>query len=127
MENITCVTPSWIEMVEYSRQTTSLIKKSGFKILNNKENQAIIYLTLKRTILPKEMVKSGPPLKLTNSVKAFKKKYKNTFEEKDKIKAKVTTKDRNIKTSLSKILEHKYIQEKIKKRYQNSQARYRTC
>ena len=31
MENITCVTPSWIEMVEYSRQTTSLIKKSGFK------------------------------------------------------------------------------------------------
>jgi tRNA nucleotidyltransferase (CCA-adding enzyme) len=90
------------------------IKKSGFKILNNKENQAIVYLTLKKTTLPKEMIRSGPPLKLTDSVKAFKTKYKNTFEEDSKIKAKITIKDRDIKTLLPKVLEHKYIKEKIK-------------
>lgn len=31
MDKITCVTPSWEEMVRYSKLTTDLIKKSGFR------------------------------------------------------------------------------------------------
>ena len=77
--------------------------------------EARFYFFLQKKELPPTEVHQGPPLKMDSFVKEFKKKYKETFVEKDHIMAKIKTVYPLLKERLPLLLKEKYITERIKK------------
>lgn len=75
------------------------------------------FFTEKREI-PKEEVLKGPPLKLEEHVKRFRKKYKDYqkafFEEKGRLMVKVPAKNPCLEKYVAALLKEKYVKEKVK-------------
>ncbi|MBT4651681.1 CCA tRNA nucleotidyltransferase [Candidatus Woesearchaeota archaeon] len=80
----------------------------------NKKGKAIFYfITEKRRIEP-FFIRSGPPLKMEEFVKDFKKKNKETFEQTGRVMAKVPRKHVELEKHVKEILKDSYVKERIK-------------
>ncbi len=90
-----------------------VIRKSGWDWDADKE--ARMYFILAKKELPKFEIRSGPPLKMKEFVSNFKKKNKNTFEEKGRIMAKVKVEHNNLSDFVNHLLSSKYAQERVKR------------
>ncbi|MBI4147259.1 CCA tRNA nucleotidyltransferase [Candidatus Woesearchaeota archaeon] len=80
----------------------------------DKGQDAQLYFVAKKTELPAEEVRMGPPLKMTEYVEDFKKKNKNTFVESGRIKAKVKVEHPKLKDFVAALLKDEYVKERIK-------------
>ncbi len=78
----------------------------------NPSGKALFYFFTKIRELPKEEVKTGPPLKMTEHVKAFKKLYKNTFVKNNRIMTMVKTKNPKQEDFVKALLKEKYLKER---------------
>ena len=58
---------------------------------------------------------SGPPVKLKNHVKVFKKKYKKTFTKGNRVYARIERKYKDANDLLKDLLKDKYVKERVKK------------
>jgi len=87
------------------------IKKKGWDWLRKKE--AVFYFIAEKKELPQEFIQQGPPLKLTEYVFAFKKKYKETFENQGKIFAKAKRNIFKIEDEVLLLLKDSYVEERI--------------
>lgn len=80
----------------------------------DEKNKAVFYFILeKKQILP-YTIRTGPPLKLEEYVKEFKKKHKETFEERGRVSAKIPIKNFLLKDFVKDILKDTYVKERIK-------------
>jgi len=75
---------------------------------------AQFYLLLKKDHLGKEELRRGPPIKIEEHAKQFKKKYKGYFEKDGKLYAKVKIQHPELKKRLGRIVSKKYFGERIK-------------
>ncbi len=98
------------------------VKLNGFAIKESNwswepEQPGKFYLCTAKKQLPKELIKQGPPITMVDAVTNFKKKnFKNEiYEEAGIIYAKVSIKTRDLEPVVKKLLEAKYVIEKIKK------------
>jgi len=90
-----------------------LVVKAGWEW--DKKSSSLFYFVFDKKPLSKDMVVSGPPLNRKEHVKAFKKKYKTTFEKNKKIHANAKRKYVLPEKFIKSILDDKYIKEKVKK------------
>ncbi|MBD3362072.1 hypothetical protein GF358_04775 [Candidatus Woesearchaeota archaeon] len=82
----------------------------------DKEKNAEFWYVLKKKKLPLEYELCGPPIKMKEAVKHFKKKHKKTTVKKGRIYAKIKYKYRDIEPYLTKdVLKHEYLSDKVKK------------
>ena len=88
------------------------IKKSGWGW--DKNTSAQFYFLLETDKLPEFEVRAGPPLKLTEFVADFKKKNRNTYEEKGRIIAKVKVENPKLADRIKFLVQQEYFKEKIK-------------
>ncbi len=88
------------------------VKKSGWQW--EEGSNATLYYFLEKDILPEFEVRQGPPLKMKESVKSFKKKNKNTFSKSGRIMAKVKIKHRKLEDFSTFIIKDEYVQERVK-------------
>ena len=79
------------------------------------EGKAIFYFVTEREKLLLETVRTGPPAKLKEHVKDFKKKNKKTFVRNGRIMAKIKTERPERDNFVDNLLTHKYIKERVKK------------
>jgi tRNA nucleotidyltransferase (CCA-adding enzyme) len=79
------------------------------------EEKAIFYYVTTRNKLLLETIRTGPPAKLKEHVKDFKKKNKKTFVENGRIKAKIKTEHPERSDFVNDLITHIYIKERIKK------------
>ena len=86
------------------------IKQSGW----DWDKKAVFYFFLAKKLLPEEEIRPGPPLKLKEFVKDFKKKNKNTFESDGKIMAKIKVEFPSLENQVKNCLKEEYFKEKIK-------------
>jgi tRNA nucleotidyltransferase (CCA-adding enzyme) len=89
------------------------VQKYGWDWDGNEE--AVFYFILKDNKLPEFEVRTGPPLKLTEYVKDFKKKNKNYFEKDGKLCAKIKVEFPKLEDSIKNLLSQKYFKERVKK------------
>ncbi len=94
-------------------------KMQGFGLMHggwvwDKGQDAMFYFVAKKKELSEFEVRIGPPLKMKEHVQDFKKKYKNTFEEKGRIKAKVKIEHRKLKNFMKVVLKDEYVKERVK-------------
>ena len=87
------------------------VKKGGWDF--QRRGDGIFYFMLEKKELPKEFIQQGPPLTLTEYVFAFKKKYKETFENQGKIFAKVKRKMFRLEDNVLMLLKDSYVEERI--------------
>jgi tRNA nucleotidyltransferase (CCA-adding enzyme) len=80
----------------------------------DRKNKAIFYFILEKRQIPPFFVRAGPPLKLEKYVEEFKKKHKDTFEERNRVMAKIPLKHFLIKDFVNEILKDDYVKERIK-------------
>ncbi|MDP3699173.1 MAG: CCA tRNA nucleotidyltransferase [Nanoarchaeota archaeon] len=95
-------------------------KLQGFVLLQDgwvwdKGQEALFYFVAKKKELPAEEVRLGPPLKLKEFVADFKKKNKNTFEEKGRVMAKVKVENPQLKDFVNVLLKEEYVKERVNK------------
>jgi tRNA nucleotidyltransferase (CCA-adding enzyme) len=74
-----------------------------------------LYFIVKEKKLPAMEIRQGPPIKLKEFVKDFKKKNKNAFVKNGKIAAKVEVMHPKLEDFVKHALKHPYVQERIKK------------
>ena len=86
------------------------IKQSGW----DWDKKAVFYFFLAKKLLPEEEIRPGPPLKLKEFVKDFKKKNKNTFESEGKVMARIKVEFPGLESYVKNCLEEEYFKEKIK-------------
>ena len=94
-------------------------KMQGFGLVQggwvwDKGPEALFYFVAKKKELPAEEVRVGPPLKLKEYVDDFKKKNKNTFEEKGRMMAKVKVENPKLKDFVNALLKEEYVKERVK-------------
>jgi len=94
-------------------------KLSSFGLLEanwdwDKKNKAIFYYFLEKRQIPPYFIRSGPPLKLENHVREFKKTHQETFQERGRIMAKIPLKYYHLKDFTQNLLRDKYLKERIK-------------
>lgn len=89
------------------------IKKSGWDW--NKKKTALFYFLLAKEELSEYEIRNGPPLKLKEFVKDFKKKNKQTYTKKGKLYAKIKRKHPLLKDYLKDCLKNVYFKEKVSK------------
>ena len=77
------------------------------------KRKADFYFVVKNKELPEFEVRSGPPLKLKDYVKDFKKKNKNTFTKNGKIFAKIKVKHRKLSSFVKNSVNDDYFKEKV--------------
>ena len=88
------------------------VKKFGWDW--DKKKKAVFYFTLKQIRLPDVEMRQGPPLKMENAVKAFKKKNKDTFEKSGRIFSRDKVEFPELDKFVKNILKDKYFNEKVK-------------
>ncbi|MBU0457344.1 MAG: CCA tRNA nucleotidyltransferase [Nanoarchaeota archaeon] len=92
------------------------IKRSGWRWKENKEeNEAIMFFLLAKKELPKFELRAGPPLKMKEFVKDFKKKNKDAFQENGKIYAKIKNKNPKLEDFMKNLIRDDYVKERVKK------------
>ena len=78
------------------------------------EGDAIFYFITKKDKLSAFEIRQGPPLKMKEFVKEFKKKNKNSYEKNGRIFTKVKIEHPKLKEFINHSLKHKYVQERTK-------------
>ncbi len=78
------------------------------------DNKAIIYFILRKRQIDPYFIRCGPPLKMEDHVKEFKKVNKETFEDRRRIMARIPIKHFRLKDYMDKILKDNYVKERIK-------------
>ncbi|MEW5896592.1 MAG: CCA tRNA nucleotidyltransferase [Nanoarchaeota archaeon] len=91
------------------------IKKSGWEWSGEPISPAVMYFILAKRELPKLEIKQGPPLNMKPFVQDFKRKNKDTFEEKGRIFARVKVKHPVVNDYLNELLKDSYIKERAGK------------
>src|SRR3989344_5685574 len=81
----------------------------------DKGQEVLFYFVAKKKELPSEEIRVGPPLKLKEYVEDFKKKNKNTFEEKGRMMAKVKVENPKLKDFVNALLKNEYVTERVEK------------
>ena len=81
----------------------------------DKGQEVLFYFVAKKKELPSEEIRVGPPLKLKEYVEDFKKKNKNTFEEKGRMMAKVKVENPKLKDFVNALLKEEYVTDRISK------------
>jgi tRNA nucleotidyltransferase (CCA-adding enzyme) len=76
--------------------------------------KVIFYFVLDRKLLSENIKKQGPPLKIKEHVKEFKKKHKRTFAKKGRIFALGKRKFRKPEELIKSLFRDDYLKEKIK-------------
>ena len=89
------------------------VKKCGWDW--DGEDKAEFYFVLKDNKIPEFAVRNGPPLKLAEHVKHFKKVNKNTFIKDNKLFAKIKVEHPLLDDFVKDLLSQKYLKERIKK------------
>ena len=90
------------------------VKKAGWN-WNENDSEAAFYFILKEDKLSEFEVRNGPPLKLAEHVKHFKKVNKNTFTKEGKLFARIKVKHPNLEDFIKNLLSQEYFKEKVKK------------
>ena len=93
------------------------INKEGFEVKEANwqfDSPTFAWLSVKHKEVPKEFIHLGPPLAVEAHVKAFKKKYKNTFEKHNRVAVKLKRKNYKIKDFTKAIIKDEYVKEKVK-------------
>jgi len=80
----------------------------------DRKNKAVFYFILEKRQIKPYFIRAGPPLKLEKYVQEFKKKNKETFEERNRIMAKIPRKHFHLKGYLNQIITESYPKERIK-------------
>ncbi len=95
----------------------SKLKDFGIKesLWEWKDERAVIYLVVKNSTLPAEFTHPGPPLQKTQHVEAFKKQYKKTWVENNRIFAKAQRKFRGAQEALKAACNDSYVKERAKR------------
>ncbi len=88
------------------------VKDAGW-IWDKREN-GIWWFVLGKKQLPAECNWAGPPIKLTDSVKKFKKIYKKTFTKAGRVWAKVKCEERTPEQVLKRVLKDSFVKERVK-------------
>jgi tRNA nucleotidyltransferase (CCA-adding enzyme) len=88
------------------------LKKFGWDW--DKKKKAVFYFILKQIRLPDVEMRQGPPLKMENAVKAFKKKNKDTFEKSGRIFSRDKVEFPELDKFVKNVLKDKYFKEKVK-------------
>ncbi|MFH1682477.1 MAG: hypothetical protein ABIA37_01650, partial [Candidatus Woesearchaeota archaeon] len=88
------------------------ISSSGWEW--DKGNKATFYYILEKRQIDPFVIRTGPPLKMEEQVKAFKKKNKDTYQEKNRLMAKVPLKEYHLQDAVAVALKEEYIKKKIK-------------
>ena len=81
----------------------------------NRGEDALFYFVVKKKELPELEVRVGPPLKMKEYVEDFKKKNKNTFEEKGRIMAKVKVENPKLLDFVNVLPKEDYVKERVGK------------
>jgi len=89
------------------------VKKSDWDW--DREKKAVFYYILEKDKLPDYDLRKGPPLKLEDFVKDFKKKNKDTFVKEGKLYAKIKVEYPLLKDFVNDLIKQKYFKEKVKK------------
>ncbi len=82
---------------------------------NGRKKEALFYFLLAKRELPKVAVRTGPPLTLQEHVAGFKKRYKDTFVENDRVMARVTVKEYQLADCVHALLKEQYVKERVGK------------
>ncbi len=95
-------------------------KLQGFELAHggwtwDKGAEALFYVVTKKRELPEFEIRTGPPLKMKEFVADFKKKNKNTFEEKSRVMAKVKVENPKLPNFVNSVLKEKYVKERVEK------------
>ncbi|MBN1470083.1 MAG: hypothetical protein JW924_15295, partial [Fusobacteriaceae bacterium] len=81
----------------------------------DKEKKALFWFIINKEKLSDYIKWCGPPIRNKFHVEQFKKKYKETFVEKDKICAKIKRKYTEPENLIKELIKDKYIKEKVNK------------
>ncbi len=87
------------------------IKEKGWRW----DEKAYMWFKLKKERLSNQEIREGPPERLEEHCKAFRKKYNDVFYKRGRIFARVERKNRHAKDVLKECFKDKYIIEKVKK------------
>lgn len=95
------------------------LEKNDFKVVDagwiwDKKKSARFWYLTKEKSLPKTMEKNGPPAKMENNVKDFKKKHKKTKIVKGRVVAIVARKFLTPESVVKDALKHDYMKDKVK-------------
>jgi len=93
------------------------LAEEGFKVFKygwEWDKKAIFYFVLDKKILSKDVEKIGPPIKIKEHVKQFKKKHKKIVVKKGRIFALDKRKFREPEKLISSLFRNRYLKEKIK-------------
>lgn len=104
-----------LKVFEYMKE-----KLQGFNLMHggwtwDKGPEAMFYFVTKKKELPTEEIRTGPPLKLKEFVADFKKKNKNTFEEKGRVMANVKVQHPKLEDFVKFLLKDEYVTERVEK------------
>ncbi len=89
------------------------VKKAGWDW--NKQDEAWFFFMLGKKQLPAFETRKGPPLKIKEHAKAFKKQHPDAYQEDGRLMAKVEIKYRELDKYLYQLLKNSYFRERIKK------------
>ena len=81
----------------------------------DKGSEALFYFVAKKKELPEFKIRMGPPLKMKEFVADFKKKNKNTFEEKGRVMAKVKVETPKLKDFVNALVKEEYVMGRVGK------------
>jgi len=93
------------------------LAEEGFKVFKygwNWDKKAIFYFVLDKKILSENVEKIGPPIKIKEHVKQFKKKHKKIIVKKGRVFALDTRKYREAEKLIKALFKHQYLKEKVK-------------
>ena len=93
------------------------LAEEGFKVFKygwDWDKEVIFYFVLDKKILPENVEKIGPPIKIKEHVKQFKKKHKKIVVKKGRIFALDKRKFREPEKLISSLFRNRYLKEKIK-------------
>ena len=80
----------------------------------DRKKESFMWFITKEKELKKEMIQKGPPTKLKDFVKEFRKKHKNNFIRKKIVFARIKRKYTTPKSVIKNVIKLKYITEKVK-------------
>lgn len=87
------------------------VKKSGWEW----NKKAIFYFVLEKKDLPSTKISLGPPIKMKDAVKSYKKKHKKSYVKNGRIVAEVKVKFPKLRNHVQNLLNNNYVEERVKK------------
>ncbi|MFC1801605.1 CCA tRNA nucleotidyltransferase [Nanoarchaeota archaeon] len=81
----------------------------------DEEKKAVFWYLVKEKEIDKYELRWGPPISLKKRVRDFKKVHKKTFEDKNRVCAKVARKYTKLKDYIKNVIKDEYVKERVKK------------